>query len=130
MFEAVFFFIVGNFVVGLGVAIAAIEDEARWLGISVLGIVFLGFATFGFAPRALPTGAPATSIDAGEHGVAYVGPSEAGHVDVLIFRDGQDSELSMTYYRFPKEAFDGQVNTEATKLVVVKVDGFKKLVLK
>ena len=60
MFEAVFFFIVGNFVVGLGVAIAAIEDEARWLGISVLGIVFLGFATFGFAPRALPTGAPAS----------------------------------------------------------------------
>lgn len=52
------------------------------------------------------------------------------YVDVLTFKDGQDSKSPGTYYRFPAEAFDGQINTEATKLIVVEVDGFKKLVLK
>jgi len=69
-------------------------------------------------------------IDAGEYDVAYVGPSEAGHVDVLALKNGQNAKQPMTYYRFPKDAFDGQVNTEATKLFVVESNGFRKLVLK
>ena len=121
-------FILGVVIVGGGAAIAMDEKKVRWLLISVLGTAFLVAATFYLAPQELSTGAPATSsIDAGEYGVAYVGPSWSGYVDVLTLKDGV---LPMIYYRFPVEVFDGQVNTEATKLVVVESDGFKKLVLK
>jgi len=73
---------------------------------------------------------PKIGIKSGEYSVACIGLSVSDYVDVLTFKDGQDSKSPGTYYRFPAEAFDGQINTEATKLIVVEVDGFKKLVLK
>ncbi|MBI2674431.1 MAG: hypothetical protein HYX22_01710 [Candidatus Yanofskybacteria bacterium] len=127
MFEVVLFFVVGILAVGIGAAIAVANNEAVWLVASVIGAALLGITTFDLAPRALPTGAPTTSIDVGEYALMYVGSSMVGHVDVLTIKD---AGTPRTYYRFPTEAFDGDINIKATRLIVVESDGFKKLVLK
>ena len=131
MLEAVSLFIAGIFVVGLGVAIATDEEKARWLWISAIGVIFLGFATFGFAPLAFPNGIPAANIDAGEYQVAFVyvagdNVNVGVEEEFNLFGEG----LHLFLYQFSKDAFEGEIRKDATKLVVIESGDFKKLQLK
>jgi len=130
MFETVLFWVFGIVVVGVGTSIAADEDDARWLLIAATGVLFLVVATFVFAPRALPTGAPAVNIGAGEYQVAFVYVA-GDNVNVGVERESSrlDEGLYLFLYQFSKDAFDGEIRADATKLVVIESGNFKKLQL-
>lgn len=128
MFDTVFLFLLGILLVGFGAAIAGDEGKLRGLSISVIGLVFLGFATFDLAPRTLPTGAPIVNIDAGEYQVASVyvaGDNISVGVEKESSRFGEG--LHLFFYQFSKDAFDGEIRQDATKLVVIESGDFKKL---
>lgn len=61
----------------------------------------------------MPSGLPKTSISVGEYDVGYVRSTD--FVDILVYESGQDSKVPFMYYRFPKEAFDSNINIEATR---------------
>ena len=92
-----------------------------------VGIIFFATATFRLAPEDFPSGLPKTSIDAGTHkvGSMYIAGE---NVNITIEKSGADGKTERIYlHQFPKSAFEGTLNPNAKKLVVVQSGNFKKL---
>ena len=121
----------GLLVFGLGVLMVAKSEfltRKFTLGLiySFLGIFVLGIVTFAGAPVDLPSGLPKTSIRGGEYKVVFVYETR-GSVGVGIEKEERDNEHKLYLYQFPKTAFEGSVDHNAKKLVVIESGRFKKL---
>jgi len=81
------------------------------------------------AARVLKDGSPVLDIKAGQYKVAFV--YEAGDNVSIVIESKTDKEVKkhLRLYQFKKEAFDGQIRTEATTLTVIEGGDFKKLKL-
>jgi len=125
---------VGAFIFGLATLVGGVswinqnkKELFSWLT-AVSGFFFLVNTTFMIAPVELSVGLPRTSISNGVHKVAFV---YAAGENVNVGIEKKDHERERLYlYQFPKSTFDGEPNSEAKTLTVVKSGGFRKLVLK
>ena len=103
-------------------------DDIIAMACIAMGVFLLGVLIFLAAPQRLPTGAPVTSISAGEYKVASVYVTVENVNLILEINDGLAEKPY--FYQFPINAFDGgQVNPTGAKLIVVESGNFKKLKL-
>lgn len=93
-------------------------------------VLFVGLASIlllVFSPIWNPSGLPLSDIDPGTYKVGFV--YVAGD-SVNIAVEWKRSEIAaeeICHYQFKKDAFEGVVNTNGKKLVVVQSGSFKKL---
>lgn len=126
----VFLFFLGLVVFGVGIWTLCKNESLGYIFV-VIGTFFIAGDSFLIVPREIPSGLPMTGIDKGEYKAAFV--YVAGeNVNVGIEKkDGLENDHERLYlYQFSKSAFDGSINTNAKKLVVVESGSFRKLVLK
>ena len=110
----------------LGMALSLYQDE--WWGILCFFIGLFLVALLALSPVWSPSGLPLHNIDSGTYKVAFVYVAgENVNVAVEWKTDAKVVSEGIYYYQFKKDAFEGNLNLNAKKLVVVQSGSFKKL---
>lgn len=104
------------------------ENEDIFLGFAftILSVFCLVFFSF-ISRDVLRDGSPKLDIQAGEYKVAFV--YQAGDNVSVGVESVFDKKELLNLYQFKKEAFNGQVRTDAKKLIVLESGDFKQLKL-
>lgn len=102
------------------------HKENKGILFAVMGILVIG--VLGFSPLWNPSGLPLKDIDPGTYkiGLVYVA---GDNVNVALeWKTGEKgTSEKIYYYQFKKDAFEGTLNSNAQKLIVVQSGNFKKL---
>ena len=109
------------------VAVAVADKNYGFVWLAALVASFgLAFVCIGMSAG---IGSPKTDIGPGEYRIGFV--QEAGNVVSLgvIKQDSQKVDHQV-YHQLDRKIFDGAIPEKATKLIVVQIGSFKKLVLK
>ncbi len=115
------------FVCSVLLGVALCEDNGA-LGIPCF-IIGTGFVVIlAIAPIWNPSGLPLSDINPGTYKVAVVYVAgENVNIAIEWKLDAKDTQEKICYYQFKKDAFEGVLNPNSKKLVVVKTGSFKKL---
>lgn len=102
------------------------NSNAGFFSILILGLLFS--ILLALSPFWNPSGFPLRNIKQGTYKVAFVYVADE-NVNVAIEwkTDAKDAVEKIYYYQFKKDAFEGILNSNSKKLVVVETGNFKKL---
>ena len=97
------------------------------LGYLISGAIGLYLIVILGAPKVFTRGDPTTYIRAGEYKVAFVHQARDNVSVGVESVSGSDKVEHLNLYQFKKNAFEGDIKANATKLVVIEAGSFKKL---
>ncbi len=112
----------------MDVAVTQNEEPGMFLSFFIgLLLLLVVLVVLAFSPNWNPSGLPLQDIDPGTYKVGFVYVA-GDNVNVAVeWKVDEKASEKIYHYQFKKDAFEGVLNPNAKKLVVVKAGSFKKL---